>query len=141
MTVVGLCHELIVLLQAELWWRCAGFAPPRIFRSLTQLARPGSTDPDPESNRASRRGLLGEAGGQSGKGFGIWVLWIWVLLAEASGEEADLFGMGEVLPLQQQGSAAAAFSPGQGRHFSVLVAHLMDLVLLWEQLCLAGTTT
>lgn len=71
---MGLCHELIVLSQAELWWGYAGFAPPRVFRSLTQLARPGSTDPDPESNRASRRGLLGEAGGQSGKevpcGFG-----------------------------------------------------------------------
>lgn len=102
MTVVSLYHELIVPSQAELGWGLLlkGW-------SLTQLARPGPADPDPESDGASRRGLLGEAGGQSGKeapvdlgpaGRGI------------GGRGWLVFGMGEVLPLQQQGMP---FSPGK----------------------------
>lgn len=70
---MGLYPELVVALAG---WAGGGRVQGLLLksRSLTQLARPGSTDPDPESNRASRRGLLGEAGGQSGKeapcGFG-----------------------------------------------------------------------
>lgn len=114
-------------------WAGVGFAPQSVI--FNTAARPGSTDPDPESNRASRRGLLGEARGQSGKkapvdlgpaGRGI------------RGRGWLVFGMGELLPLQQQGNA---LFPWQGRHFSVRVAHLMDLVLHWEWLCLAGTPT
>lgn len=49
-----------------------------------------------------------------------------------------MFGMGEVLHPQQQGSAAAAISPGRGRHFSVLVAHLVELGLRWNCCVLQG---
>lgn len=53
------------------------------------------------------------------------------MLAEVAGEGVDsclVWG------------SCCLFSPGQGWHFPVLVAHLMELVLLWEQLCLAGIT-
>lgn len=57
------------------------------------------------------------------------------------GEEVNLCLTWGRCCLYSSRSAAAAFSPRQGRHFSVLVAHLMDLVLSWELLCFAGTPT
>lgn len=102
---MGLYRELVVALAG---WaggrRVQGFLLKRW--SLTQLARPGSTDPDPESNGASRRGLLGEAGGQSGKeapcGFGS----CW---QRCRGRGYLVFDMGEVLPLKQQKCSSSLF--------------------------------